>query len=117
MTYLRSTEVYFLSPVYYCCVHCDHKLCSLIFICAEHVFLTFVELKHLFEGDIAGDVSIQRVCVEIMFVRNLKAYSQCFPCVLQPSRNAILDESRRWKFPIPYILTDSLGTQCTNECN
>uniref|UniRef100_A0A8C5G1A3 Metalloendopeptidase n=1 Tax=Gouania willdenowi TaxID=441366 RepID=A0A8C5G1A3_GOUWI len=25
-----------------------------------------------------------------------------------PSRNAILDESRRWKFPIPYILTDSL---------
>ncbi|XP_018550272.1 meprin A subunit alpha [Lates calcarifer] len=37
-------------------------------------------LKHLFEGDIAGN----------------------------PSRNAILDETRRWKFPIPYILTDSL---------
>ncbi|XP_010880598.2 meprin A subunit alpha [Esox lucius] len=34
----------------------------------------------LFEGDIAGD----------------------------PRRNAILDETRRWKFPIPYILTDSL---------
>ncbi|XP_026196444.1 meprin A, alpha (PABA peptide hydrolase), tandem duplicate 2 [Anabas testudineus] len=38
------------------------------------------ELKHLFEGDIAGN----------------------------PSRNAILDETRRWKFPIPFILTDSL---------
>ncbi|XP_017287893.1 meprin A subunit alpha [Kryptolebias marmoratus] len=38
------------------------------------------ELKHLFEGDIAGN----------------------------PSRNAILDQTRRWKFPIPYILTDSL---------
>ncbi|XP_004083677.2 meprin A subunit alpha [Oryzias latipes] len=38
------------------------------------------ELKHLFEGDIAG----------------------------HSSRNAILDETRRWKFPIPYILTDSL---------
>uniref|UniRef100_A0A3Q3LHA7 Meprin A subunit n=1 Tax=Mastacembelus armatus TaxID=205130 RepID=A0A3Q3LHA7_9TELE len=25
-----------------------------------------------------------------------------------PRRNAILDETRRWKFPIPYILTDSL---------
>uniref|UniRef100_A0A673BL85 Meprin A subunit n=1 Tax=Sphaeramia orbicularis TaxID=375764 RepID=A0A673BL85_9TELE len=37
-------------------------------------------LKNLFEGDIAGD----------------------------PSRNAILDETRRWKFPIPYILMDSL---------
>ncbi|KAM9339530.1 meprin A subunit alpha [Symphorus nematophorus] len=37
-------------------------------------------LNHLFEGDIAGD----------------------------PSRNGILDETRRWKFPIPYILTDSL---------
>ncbi|XP_061097594.1 meprin A subunit alpha [Conger conger] len=34
----------------------------------------------LFEGDIAGD----------------------------PKRNAILDETARWKFPIPYILTDSL---------
>ncbi|KAL0967500.1 hypothetical protein UPYG_G00253040 [Umbra pygmaea] len=34
----------------------------------------------LFQGDIAGD----------------------------PRRNAILDETRRWKFPIPYILTDSL---------
>ncbi|CAI5683051.1 meprin A subunit alpha [Oreochromis niloticus] len=38
------------------------------------------ELTHLFEGDIAGI----------------------------PSRNAILDQTRRWKFPIPYILTDSL---------
>ncbi|XP_041660577.1 meprin A subunit alpha [Cheilinus undulatus] len=37
-------------------------------------------LNHLFEGDIAGN----------------------------PSRNAILDETRRWTFPIPYILTDSL---------
>ncbi|XP_010754748.3 meprin A subunit alpha [Larimichthys crocea] len=37
-------------------------------------------LDHLFEGDIAGN----------------------------PNRNAILDEKRRWKFPIPYILTDSL---------
>ncbi|CAN9507582.1 unnamed protein product [Ophioblennius macclurei] len=37
-------------------------------------------LGHLFEGDIAGD----------------------------PKRNAILDETRRWQFPIPYILTDSL---------
>ncbi|XP_038583682.1 meprin A subunit alpha [Micropterus salmoides] len=37
-------------------------------------------LEHLFEGDIAGS----------------------------PSRNAILDQTRRWKFPIPYILTDSL---------
>lgn len=37
-------------------------------------------INHLFEGDIAGD----------------------------HSRNAILDETRRWKFPIPYILTDSL---------
>ncbi|XP_041814089.1 meprin A subunit alpha [Chelmon rostratus] len=37
-------------------------------------------LNHLFEGDIAGN----------------------------PSRNAILDETRKWKFPIPYILTDSL---------
>ncbi|KAF7663787.1 hypothetical protein LDENG_00200080 [Lucifuga dentata] len=37
-------------------------------------------LEHLFEGDIAGD----------------------------PKRNAILNETRRWKFPIPYILTDSL---------
>ncbi|KAM3861017.1 meprin A subunit alpha [Diretmus argenteus] len=37
-------------------------------------------LTHLFEGDIAGD----------------------------PRRNAILDETKRWKFPIPYILTDSL---------
>ncbi|XP_076613053.1 meprin A subunit alpha [Chaetodon auriga] len=38
------------------------------------------DLNHLFEGDIAGN----------------------------PSRNAILDETKRWKFPIPYILTDSL---------
>ncbi|XP_049612773.1 meprin A subunit alpha [Syngnathus scovelli] len=38
------------------------------------------DLRHLFEGDIAGD----------------------------STRNAILDEARRWKFPIPYILTDSL---------
>ncbi|KAF1376298.1 hypothetical protein PFLUV_G00210050 [Perca fluviatilis] len=37
-------------------------------------------LTHLFEGDIAVD----------------------------PSRNAILDKTRRWKFPIPYILSDSL---------
>ncbi|XP_022068213.2 meprin A subunit alpha [Acanthochromis polyacanthus] len=37
-------------------------------------------LDHLFEGDIAGN----------------------------PSRNAIVDQTRRWKFPIPYILTDSL---------
>ncbi|XP_068199405.1 meprin A subunit alpha [Antennarius striatus] len=37
-------------------------------------------LKHLFEGDIAGN----------------------------PTRNGILDQTRRWKFPIPYILTDSL---------
>ncbi|XP_051954476.1 meprin A subunit alpha [Xyrauchen texanus] len=36
--------------------------------------------RNLFEGDIAGD----------------------------PQRNAILDETKRWKFPIPYILTDSL---------
>ncbi|XP_020487143.1 meprin A subunit alpha [Labrus bergylta] len=36
--------------------------------------------NHLFEGDIAGN----------------------------PSRNAILNETRRWTFPIPYILTDSL---------
>uniref|UniRef100_A0A8D0D6P8 Meprin A subunit n=1 Tax=Sander lucioperca TaxID=283035 RepID=A0A8D0D6P8_SANLU len=44
----------------------------------------------------------------MVFVKNLKAYAQCFQCVLQPSRNAILDQTRRWKFPIPYILTDSL---------
>ncbi|KAG7214210.1 hypothetical protein CRUP_004288, partial [Coryphaenoides rupestris] len=25
-----------------------------------------------------------------------------------PKRNAILDETMRWTFPIPYILTDSL---------
>ncbi|KAK9531125.1 hypothetical protein VZT92_010569 [Zoarces viviparus] len=37
-------------------------------------------LNHLFEGDIAID----------------------------PSRNAILNQTLRWKFPIPYILTDSL---------
>ncbi|XP_028254014.1 meprin A subunit alpha [Parambassis ranga] len=37
-------------------------------------------LNHLFQGDIA----------------------------VHSSRNAILDQSRRWKFPIPYILTDSL---------
>lgn len=37
-------------------------------------------LDHLFEGDIAGHLS----------------------------RNAIVDQTRRWKFPIPYILTDSL---------
>ncbi|KAM7395821.1 hypothetical protein PAMA_007213 [Pampus argenteus] len=37
-------------------------------------------LHHLFEGDIAGN----------------------------PNRNAIIDETQRWKFPIPYILTDSL---------
>ncbi|XP_075893838.1 meprin A subunit alpha [Nelusetta ayraudi] len=37
-------------------------------------------LDHLFEGDIA----------------------------VKPGRNAILDEARKWKFPIPYILTDSL---------
>uniref|UniRef100_A0A3B5A4N7 Meprin A subunit n=1 Tax=Stegastes partitus TaxID=144197 RepID=A0A3B5A4N7_9TELE len=37
-------------------------------------------LNHLFEGDIAGN----------------------------PSRNAIVDQTRRWKFPISYILTDSL---------
>ncbi|XP_034554759.1 meprin A subunit alpha [Notolabrus celidotus] len=37
-------------------------------------------LKHLFEGDIAGI----------------------------PNRNAILDQTRKWKFPIPYILTDYL---------
>ncbi|XP_054900514.1 meprin A subunit alpha [Poeciliopsis prolifica] len=37
-------------------------------------------LTHLFEGDIA----------------------------VNPKRNAILDETRRWTFPIPYILTDSL---------
>ncbi|XP_014829134.1 PREDICTED: meprin A subunit alpha-like [Poecilia mexicana] len=37
-------------------------------------------LTHLFEGDIA----------------------------VNPKRNAILDQTRRWKFPIPYILTDSL---------
>ncbi|XP_068433664.1 meprin A subunit alpha [Clinocottus analis] len=37
-------------------------------------------LNHLFEGDIAID----------------------------PSRNAILDQTRRWTFPIPYVLTDSL---------
>lgn len=37
-------------------------------------------LDHLFEGDIA----------------------------VKPGRNAILDEERRWQFPIPYILTDSL---------
>ncbi|XP_036406146.1 meprin A subunit alpha [Megalops cyprinoides] len=36
--------------------------------------------RELFEGDIAGD----------------------------PKRNAILDETARWRFPIPYILTDSL---------
>ncbi|XP_030628055.1 meprin A subunit alpha [Chanos chanos] len=36
--------------------------------------------KELFEGDIVGDIR----------------------------RNAILDETKRWKFPIPYILTDSL---------
>ncbi|KAM6964982.1 meprin A subunit alpha [Aplochiton taeniatus] len=39
-----------------------------------------LNLNHLFEGDIAGD----------------------------PRRNAILNETLRWKFPIPYILTDSL---------
>ncbi|KAJ3606196.1 hypothetical protein NHX12_025717 [Muraenolepis orangiensis] len=38
------------------------------------------DLEHLFQGDIAGD----------------------------PRRNAILDETMRWTFPIPYILTDSL---------
>ncbi|XP_053192629.1 meprin A subunit alpha [Scomber japonicus] len=38
------------------------------------------DLDYLFEGDIAGN----------------------------PSRNAILNETRRWKFPIAYILTDSL---------
>ncbi|XP_015254162.1 PREDICTED: meprin A subunit alpha-like [Cyprinodon variegatus] len=27
---------------------------------------------------------------------------------INPKRNAITDETRRWKFPIPYILTDSL---------
>ncbi|XP_056873464.1 meprin A subunit alpha [Takifugu flavidus] len=37
-------------------------------------------LEYLFEGDIVG----------------------------KPSRNAILDETRRWKFPIAYILNDSL---------
>lgn len=37
-------------------------------------------LDHLFEGDI----------------------------VVKPGRNAILNEARRWKFPISYILTDSL---------
>uniref|UniRef100_UPI0037E82C09 meprin A subunit alpha n=1 Tax=Semicossyphus pulcher TaxID=241346 RepID=UPI0037E82C09 len=37
-------------------------------------------LEYLLEGDIAGS----------------------------PSRNAILDQTRRWKFPIAYILTDSL---------
>lgn len=50
-----------------------------------------------------------------MCTKDIKAYSQCFQCVLQPSRNAIVDETRRWKFPIPYILTDSLGTRCTME--
>ncbi|XP_059897559.1 meprin A subunit alpha [Gadus macrocephalus] len=38
------------------------------------------DLDHLFQGDIAGD----------------------------PRRNAILNETMRWTFPIPYILTDSL---------
>uniref|UniRef100_A0A667YCP9 Meprin A subunit n=1 Tax=Myripristis murdjan TaxID=586833 RepID=A0A667YCP9_9TELE len=28
--------------------------------------------------------------------------------ICAPRRNAILDETKRWKFPIPYILTDSL---------
>uniref|UniRef100_A0A8C6VAR3 Metalloendopeptidase n=1 Tax=Neogobius melanostomus TaxID=47308 RepID=A0A8C6VAR3_9GOBI len=28
--------------------------------------------------------------------------------VLQHNRNALLNETKRWKFPIPYILTDSL---------
>ncbi|XP_030577811.1 meprin A subunit alpha [Archocentrus centrarchus] len=37
-------------------------------------------LTGLFEGDIAGN----------------------------PSRNAILDQTRKWEFPIPFILTDSL---------
>lgn len=39
-----------------------------------------------------------------------KAYFLYFSCFTQPSRNAILDEARKWKFPIPYILANSLGT-------
>ena len=34
----------------------------------------------------------------------------CCVCLcFQPRRNAILNETMRWTFPIPYVLTDSLG--------
>uniref|UniRef100_A0A3B4TZH1 Meprin A subunit n=1 Tax=Seriola dumerili TaxID=41447 RepID=A0A3B4TZH1_SERDU len=49
------------------------------------------------------DINRDYVCQE-----HESIYSVNSQRVLQPSRNAILDETRRWKFPIPYILTDSL---------
>ncbi|XP_031437110.1 meprin A subunit alpha [Clupea harengus] len=41
---------------------------------------------------------------------NLKSSRDLFEgdIAVDPRRNAILDEKKKWKFPIPYILTDSL---------
>ncbi|XP_078503506.1 meprin A subunit alpha-like [Lissotriton helveticus] len=32
--------------------------------------------------------------------------------VLLREKNAVTDHSKRWKFPIPYILADNLGNYC-----
>ena len=42
-------------------------------------------------------------------LRDVELSGSHFLCLFQPRRNAILDEKKKWKFPIPYILTDSLG--------
>uniref|UniRef100_W5KRZ7 Meprin A subunit n=1 Tax=Astyanax mexicanus TaxID=7994 RepID=W5KRZ7_ASTMX len=60
-------------------------------------------------ADYGGDADAGELREDILEI-NLESQRDLFEgdIAVDPRRNAIVDEKARWKFPIPYILTDSL---------
>ncbi|XP_072552083.1 meprin A subunit alpha [Salminus brasiliensis] len=65
---------------------------------------------HALPAEYGGDVDAGELQKDILEI-NLESQTDLFEgdIAVDPRRNAIVDETQRWKFPIPYILTDTLG--------
>ena len=80
--------------------------------------LVFTYVVHVFVSSPGSCVCVHCVlfCMFVFIV--LHCVICCVCLCLQPRRNAILNETMRWTFPIPYILTDSLGKRTlTHDTN
>ncbi|XP_066561506.1 meprin A subunit alpha isoform X1 [Amia ocellicauda] len=86
------------------------SLSFLLKIAAFTTLFTVIKVKaapRIYETDNEADAGeLREDIIEI----NLASKRQLFEgdIAINPERNALRDETTRWKFPIPYILTDSL---------